>query len=264
MINPFSLLGRISLDLLGYLGQLANFAVEIVRSLIYGKFRWRLFFRQIVAIGFGSQLVVIVTGAFTGAVFAAQSYFKFSDFGVETTVGAVVSIAMCRELGPVLTGLMVAGRVGAAMAAEIGTMKVSEQIEALRALAVHPVDYLVVPRLLGMLVSIPLLIAEAILFGIIASHLVVVNGFGVPAAWFQFHLEDQTELEDIFIGMTKGFVFGFIIVLVSCHQGLKASHGAVGVGRATTHAVVISSLLILIVNLFLTLLLDFFFPLGYQ
>jgi phospholipid/cholesterol/gamma-HCH transport system permease protein len=208
--------------------------------------------------------VVIVTGAFTGAVLAAQSYFKFSEFGIETTVGAVVSIAMCRELGPVLTGLMVAGRVGAAMAAEIGIMKVTEQVDALRVLAVHPVEYLVVPRALGMLISMPLLIAEAIMFGIIASHIVSVYGFNIPEVWYSFHVRDNTELEDIFIGMTKGFVFGFIIVIVSCHQGLNAANGAAGVGKGTTSAVVIASLFILVVNFFLTLLLNFFFPLGAQ
>src|SRR5205823_7610403 len=128
-----------------------------------------LFLGQIVEIGLLSQLVVIVTGAFTGAVFAAQTYFQFNRIGMGSAVGAVVSVAIARELGPVLTGLMVSGRVGAAMSAEIGTMKVTEQIHALRALAVYPIDYLVVPRVLAMVVSMPLLTAECIGFGIVAS-----------------------------------------------------------------------------------------------
>jgi phospholipid/cholesterol/gamma-HCH transport system permease protein len=204
--------------------------------------------------------VVIVTGAFTGAVFSAQSYYKFNQLGLESAVGALVSVAMCRELAPVLTGLMVAGRVGAAMAAEIGTMKVTEQIDALRALAVHPVDYLVTPRVIATLVSLPLLIAESIAFGIAASALITVLYFQVPVAWFWKHLAYHTELQDIAIGMIKGFVFGLIIVVVSCHQGLVAKNGAVGVGRGTTSAVVLSSLFILVTNFFLTILLNFFFP----
>jgi phospholipid/cholesterol/gamma-HCH transport system permease protein len=155
---------------------------------------------------------------------------------------------------------MVAGRVGSSMAAEIGTMKVTEQIDALRALGVHPVDYLVTPRLLAMMVSMPLLIAEAIAFGILLSYVVVVEGFGVPVAYYRNHTLDSTNMEDVSIGMIKGFVFGIIIVIISCHQGLHAENGAVGVGRSTTEAMVISALWVLIVNFFLSLLLNIVFP----
>jgi phospholipid/cholesterol/gamma-HCH transport system permease protein len=210
---------------------------------------------QIVAIGYGSQAVVVVTGAFTGAVFTAQSYFKFKDFGIETTIGGIVSVSLCRELAPVLAGLMVTGRVGAAMAAEIGTMKVNEEIDALRVMGVHPVDYL-------MLLSMPLLIAESIVFGLGASAIVATGVFDIPFAWFWTHVVDHTNHTDLIFGMSKGFVFGILIVLISCHQGLRASNGAVGVGLGTTRAVVFSSLALLIVNFFLTMLLNFFFPLG--
>ncbi len=155
---------------------------------------------------------------------------------------------------------MVAGRVGAAMAAEIGTMKVTEQIDALRALGVHPVDYLVLPRFLGTVLSMPLLIAESIGFGILASYIVTVVGFEVPSAWYVHHLKLFTNLEDISIGMIKGLVFGIIIVLVSCQKGLTVRHGAVDVGRNTTNAVVTSSLAILMANFFLSILLNYFFP----
>ncbi|MCF6313354.1 MAG: ABC transporter permease [Verrucomicrobiales bacterium] len=245
-----------------YQGEVALLLVETVKALFLGKVRWGLVGKQVVAIGFGSQLVVIVTGAFTGAVFAAQSYFKFSEFGMESAVGAVVSISMCRELGPVLTGLMVAGRVGASMAAEIGTMKVTEQIDALRAMGVHPIDYLVVPRTIAIMVSMPLLVAEAIGFGMVASHLTVVNGFGVPGTWYDHHVVEHTELIDISIGMIKGFVFSVVIVMISCHEGLTAKNGAVGVGKGTTAAVVISSLALLVFNFFLTLILNYMSPLG--
>src|SRR5213079_3287080 len=138
------------------------------------RLRWKLFLNQVVEIGLLSQLVVIITGGFTGAVFSAQTFFQFNKLGMGSAVGAVVSVSLCRELAPVLTALMVAGRVGAAMSAEIGTMKVTEQIDALRALAVYPVDYLVVPRALAMMVSMPLLTAECIGFGIIASYLIAI------------------------------------------------------------------------------------------
>jgi len=254
------LLGRAFLDFVGYLGQVASLSGEVVGSIFRRRPRPGLVARQIVDIGFGSQPVVIVTGAFSGAVFTAQMYYQFVKMGMETVVGGVVAIATCRELAPVLGGLMVAGRVGAAMAAEIGTMKVSQQIDALRGMAVHPVDYLVVPRFLGMMVSMPLLIAESIVFGIAASYVVAVMLFGIPATWFWTHVEQWMGLDDLVFGMIKGLVFGMGIVAVACHQGLAASHGAVGVGRATTRAVVIASLGLLVANFFLTLLLNEVLP----
>jgi phospholipid/cholesterol/gamma-HCH transport system permease protein len=139
-------------------------------------------------------------------------------------------------------------------------MKVTEQIDALRALGVHPIDYLVVPRLLAMMVSMPLLIAEAIAFGILLAYAVTVEGFDVPWAYYRNHMLTSTNMEDITIGMIKGFVFALIIVVISCHQGLTAQNGAVGVGRGTTQAMVVSSLWILIVNFFLSLLLNIIFP----
>lgn len=262
MNRAIQLLGKGSIAAFVYLGELAYLALDILKAFFVGTIKPGRVGRQIVSIGFGSQLVVIVTGAFTGGVFAAQVYFKFSDYGLESAVGPTVSIAMCRELGPVLTALMVAGRVGASMAAEIGTMKVTEQVDAMRAMGVHPVDYLVVPRVIGMLISMPLLVAEATGFGIAASYLIVVRGFNVPFPWYDNQLRAFTNLEDISIGMIKGLVFGAIIVLVSCHQGLTARNGAVGVGRGTTSAVVLASLAILISNFFLTFLLNYFFPLG--
>src|SRR5437016_5611231 len=152
-------LGRTFTAFFGYLGELALLALDSFKSIFIAPIRWRLFFSQLLEVGFRSQLVVIVTGGFTGAVFAAQTYFQFHRLGMDSAVGAVVAVSMFRELGPVLTGLMVAGRVGAAISAEIGTMKVTEQIDALRALGVYPVDYLVVPRALALLVSMPILVA---------------------------------------------------------------------------------------------------------
>jgi len=254
--------GRLFIALLSWLGQIAALMGELLVGLRSGVWRLKLVAQQIVAIGYGSQLVVVVTGAFTGAVFAFQSYAKFKEFGIESTVGAIVSVALCRELGPVLAGLMVSGRVGASMAADIGTMKVTEQIDALRVMGVHPVDYLVLPRFLAMCVSMPLLVAESIAFGLMAAYMLIVYGFDVPGAWFWQHTLDHTEALDVGIGMTKGLAFGIIITLISCHQGLKAENGAVGVGLGTTRAVVFSSLSILISNFFLTIALNYVSPMS--
>ena len=254
--------GRIFLHFLTYLGQLSALMRELMIALRSGVWRLKLVAQQIVAIGYGSQAVVIVTGAFTGAVFTFQSYAKFKEFGFETTVGAVVSVALCRELGPVLAGLMVAGRVGAAMAADIGTMKVTEQVDALRVMGVHPVDYLVLPRFLAMMVSMPFLVAESVTFGLIASYFVTSFGYDMPSAWYLTHLVDHTNLDDLKIGMIKGLIFGMLITIIACHQGLAAENGAVGVGAGTTRAVVISSLVLLIVNFFLSIALNYVYPIG--
>jgi phospholipid/cholesterol/gamma-HCH transport system permease protein len=162
----------------------------------------------------------------------------------------------------VLCGLMVAGRVGAAMSAELGTMKVTEQLDALRALAVHPVDYLVVPRFLAMLVSMPLLVAECIGIGIFAAYLLTTKVLGVSEVYYLHNMLHFTGGRDVAMGLIKGMVFGVVIVFVSCHQGLTAREGAVGVGRAATEAVVVGSLFILVVNFFLTMTLNIFFPAG--
>ncbi len=255
-------LGRAILNSLAYLGQLGGLLGETCGLMARGRLRPRLAGQQVVNIGFGSQAVVIVTGAFTGAVFTAQTYFQATRLDMETGIGGLVSIAMCRELAPVLVGLMVTGRVGAAMAAEIGTMKVTEQVDALRAMGVSPTGYLVVPRFVAIMISMPLLIAEAIVFGIVASWTIAVPFYGISDAWFMSHLQNYTELEDIAFGMIKGFVFGILICLVACHQGLVAKDGAVGVGRATTRSVVIASLALLVCNFFLTIVLTKFFPFG--
>lgn len=261
-MNVLSAPGAVMAAFCAYLGQLGQLAAETFGSILAGRVRIGLTLRQISHIGFGSQAVVIITGMFTGAVFTAQTFFQFARLNMESAVGPVISVAMCRELGPVLTGLMVAGRVGAAMSAELGTMKVTQQIDALRALAVHPVDYLVVPRAVAMIISVPLLVGECIFFGILASYLVATQVLGVGSAYFMLNMYKFTEAEDIFMGVIKGFVFAVIIVFVSCREGLHARDGAVGVGRATTEAVVIGSLSVLIANFFLTMLLNIFFPAG--
>src|ERR1700732_3167059 len=180
----FNALGTAFLAFFQYLGEVVMLAADTFRSIFTHRLRWKLFLNQIVEIGLLSPLVVVITGGFTGAVFTAQTFFQFNKLGMGSAVGAVVSVSICRELGPVLTALMVAGRVGAAMSAEIGTMKVTEQIDALRALAVHPIDYLVVPRTLAMMVSMPLLVAECVGIGIVAGYFVAIFLLDVNGTYY--------------------------------------------------------------------------------
>lgn len=256
----FVALGRLLLNHFVYLGELAKLVGGIGESLLKGKIRWAQFWRQVVEIGFRSQSVVIVTGGFTGAVLAAQTLFQFQLVGLETLAGGLVSAAMFRELGPTITGVMLAGRVGSSMAAEIGTMKVTEQVDALRSMAVHPIDYLVTPRVLAMFLSVPLLIAQAVSFGILASYMVGVPLFGVEASSWWRNVQLYSGPDDVLIALIKGLAFGTLIVVISCHQGLKASNGAVGVGRGTTNAMVFSSLAIIMSNFLLSMLMQIIFP----
>jgi phospholipid/cholesterol/gamma-HCH transport system permease protein len=172
---------------------------------------------------------------------------------MDTATLAVVSVSMCSELGPVLTGLMVAGRVGAAIAAELGTMRVTEQIDALRTLATHPVDYLVVPRLVAAHLVLPLLTVEAIVLGVGAGYGVGVYLLGIDPTYSWANMIKYTGVGDVLIGMVKAFMFGGIVALVGCYKGMNCGEGAEGVGRATTESVVYSSIAIIISNLFLTL-----------
>lgn len=262
-VDYLAMIGRPLLGFINYLGQVGLLVGMVGESITQGTWRYRLIVAQIAEIGYRSQPVVIMTGAFTGAVLAAQSLFQFSTLGMETGAGALVSVAMMRELGPSITALMLAGRVGAAMAAEIGTMKVTEQVDALRSMGVHPIDYLVTPRVVAMLIAMPLLIAESIAFGMLASHLVGTVTFDVNSAYWMNQVYLHTDMSDIIIALTKGTVFGLLIVVISCHQGLAASNGAVGVGRSTTRAMVFSALALLVFNFFLTMLLNIIFPVGF-
>src|SRR6202522_864303 len=237
-------------------GQLVFLFLDIVRCLFRYPIRFGLLVRQIDFIGAKSVPVVIITGGFIGAVFAAQCEFQFRSLGMSSAVGPVVAIAMCRELGPVLCALMIAGRVGSAMAAGLATMKITEQMDALRSLAVYPAEYLIVPRFLGMLISMPILVGVAIICGIGAGYAVAVHVLDVPGVYYWNNTVKYTHGKDITIGLVKGFFFGLIIVLVGCNKGLHATQGAEGVGLATTEAVVDSFIIVLIANFFFTFLLN--------
>ena len=242
------------------LGRLAILAWEIIASIFTRRINGRDLTYQIYFIGVKSQSVVLITGAFTGMVLAAQTYFQFHKVRMDTATMAVVSVSLCSELGPVLTGLMVAGRVGAALAAELGTMRVTEQIDALRTLATHPVDYLVVPRFLATLIAMPLLTAESIAIGIVAGYFVCTGYLDIEPAYTWHNMVKYTVIQHVLTGIFKAFIYGAIIALVSCYKGMTCREGAEGVGRATTEAVVFSAITILITNFFLTLFLNSVLP----
>jgi phospholipid/cholesterol/gamma-HCH transport system permease protein len=238
------------------LGRLAVMTRDALASCLTFKASRRDLLYQIYFIGIKSQAVVLITGAFTGMVLTAQTYFQFHKVKMDTDTLAVVGVSMCDELGPVLTALMVAGRVGAAIAAELGTMRVTEQIDALRTLATHPIDYLVVPRLLASMIALPLLTVESIALGITAGYVLGSQLLGIDPTYLYFNMMKYIGDIDVEFGLVKSFAYGGIIALIGCYKGLSCSMGAEGVGRATTEAVVYASISILITNFFLTLLLQ--------
>ncbi len=237
------------------LGRWVMLCGETAQSLFTQRISWHDLGYQIYFIGVKSQSVVLITGAVTGMVLCAQTFFQFHKVKMDTATLAVVGVAMCSELGPVLTALTVAGRVGAAMAAELGTMRVTEQIDALRTLATHPVDYLVVPRFLGTTLAMPLLTAESTSIGIAAAYVVATQLLGIDPTYAWRNMVYYTSPSDVTMGLVKCVVFGAIIALVGCYKGMTCGEGAEGVGRATTEAVVYASISILMCNFFLTMAL---------
>ncbi len=218
-------------------------------------FRMRNFLAACDAIGVGSISVVVLTALFTGAVFSVQTNLAFALFNAQSLVGAAVALSLTRELAPVLTGLMVTGRAGSAIATELGSMRVTEQIDALATMAVNPFHYLLVPRVLAALVTLPLLTMIFDLVGLAGAYFVAIWLEGISEAEFWSRVSDWVTLEDILGGLIKAAVFGLIISLTACYKGFNASGGAKGVGQSTTKAVVMSSVLILIVDYFLTTLM---------
>ena len=243
-------------DWLQGLGRLALLAKEVVHSIFTQRIAGHDLAYQIYFIGVKSQSVVLITGAFTGMVLCAQTFFQFHKVRMDTATLAVVGVSMTSELGPVLTGLMVAGRVGAALAAELGTMRVTEQIDALRTLATHPVDYLVVPRVLATTLAMPLLSLEAMAIGIGAAYVLGASFLQIDPAYSWHNMVHYTDPQDVVMGFIKAVIFGAMVGLISCYKGLNCREGAEGVGRATTEAVVYASITILISNFFLTLFLN--------
>jgi phospholipid/cholesterol/gamma-HCH transport system permease protein len=255
LARPIEGLGRFLMNLLSEFGAHLFLFFRALRNCFWPPFRIRLILRQMELVGVNSIPVVLITGGFTGAVLALQTFTSFKRFNAETMIGGVIAVTLLREMGPVLTGLIVAGRAGSAMAAEIGTMNVTEQIDALNALATDPVNYLVVPRFLAGTFMMPMLSTLFSAIGMIGSYVISVSVLGTNPVTYMRQMWWFIEGEDIYTGLIKAAVFGIIISIIGSYQGFITQGGAEGVGRSTTRAVVLASTFILIFNYILTALL---------
>lgn len=255
MFKFFDFLGSLVIRFIEESGRIMLLFIKTLMWIFRPPLNLKNIVRQMEEVGVNSIPVVLIMSIFTGMVLALQSYTAFRRFNAEAFIGTVVALSMVRELGPVLSGLMVSGRVGAAMAAELGTMQVTEQIDALHALATNPIKFLIVPRFLAALFVMPVLVILADIIGIIGGYLVSVILLGTNSTIYIKRTWDYMELDDIYTGLLKSCIFGIIIATISCYQGFNTRGGAEGVGKATTRAVVLSSLIILVSNYFIAALM---------
>lgn len=252
MIRFLQTVGATFLDGLSATGRITLFAFRSLWIGIRPPYYPKLWLHQMIEIGYYSLPVVGMTAIFTGMVLALQSYTGFSRFNAETAIPNVVVLSLTRELGPVLAGLMVAGRIGAAMAAELGTMRVTEQIDALSTLSTNPYRYLVFPRILAGILMLPCLVAIADIIGVGGGYIVSIYKLGFNPANYLRNTVEFVEAQDIISGLIKAAFFGFLVALMGCYNGFHSKGGAQGVGKATTNAVVMASILILASNYILT------------
>jgi phospholipid/cholesterol/gamma-HCH transport system permease protein len=254
-LNPLQPIGRAVLALLAEIGRVALFLKDGLAQGLSPTFYVRQILEQMWRIGYNSLPVVGLTAFFTGGALALQIYLGSSRFNAESLVASIVALGITRELGPVLAGLMVAGRVGASIAAELGTMRVTEQIDALVTLSTNPFKYLVGPRLVAAVVTLPILVAIGDTIGIMGGYIVGTRSLGFNSYAYIKNTSDFLEVDDVTSGLIKAAAFGFIIAVMGCYHGFNSKGGAQGVGRATTNAVVSSAILILAANFALTNLL---------
>ena len=252
IISSINTVGRTTMAFLATIGRISTFSGKSLYHMMTPPIYWQIIFRQFLQIGYYSLPVVALTTLFTGMVLALQSYTGFSRFSAESAVSTVVVLSITRELAPVLAGLMVAGRVGAAIAAEIGTMRVTEQIDALNTLSTNPYKYLIAPRLIAGILMLPLLVLIGDIIGVLGGYIVGVYSLGFGAENYLKNSWEYLEAMDVISGLAKASVFGFIVTLMGCYNGYNSGRGAQGVGRATTNAVVSASILILIFNFIIT------------
>ncbi len=248
----FAGIGRSVLGLFAIVGRIADFIGRSVMHSFTPPFYPSQFLRQLIDIGYYSLPVVGLTALFTGMVLALQSYTGFTRFNAEGAIAGVVVLSITRELSPVLAGLMVAGRVGAAIAAEIATMRVTEQIDALRTLSVNPFKYLIAPRVIAATLTLPILVLIGDIIGVYGGYIVSIYSLGFSPAGYLTQTWDALERIDVVSGLWKAGAFGFIVSIMGCYHGFNSARGAQGVGAATTNAVVSSSILILIFNYLIT------------
>lgn len=238
------------ITLLEFVGECTLILSDTVRRLFRKPFEWSEALQQMAFVGTQSVPIVGMTGFFSGAVLSLYLSKFLNSYGASSLVGATVTLTVTREIGPVLAGIMVAARCGSAMAAQIGTMSVTEQIDALKMLSVHPTQYLIVPRLLASVVMLPILAMVCMWAGVVGGMLVALSA-NIPISTFILSIQQFVTPEDFLRGMAKAPFFGLLISLVACQQGLRTKGGAIGVGRATTNAVVISMVLVYAANFLL-------------
>lgn len=238
-----------------FVGEVVLLFGQALGRIFRRPFEWKELFVQMSFVGVSSVPIIALTTLSSGAVIALYSADLLKSFGASGLAGATVALSVTRELAPVLAGIMVAARCGSAMAAQIATMAVTEQIDAMRSLQVSPINYLVVPRLIACVTMLPILGVVGMYAGVFGGFLVAVPISGIPQGAFVKSMQQYLELSDIYGGMIKTLVFGVIVALVACQQGLRTSGGAVGVGHATTRTVVLTMVLIYVANYFLTALL---------
>ncbi|HEV3263489.1 MAG TPA: ABC transporter permease [Gemmataceae bacterium] len=254
--GPFSSFGRAAYDAVAALGDLAAFGGRMLAWLVRRRPVRGTLLGSLYAVGVLSVPVVAVTGTFIGMVLAVQSYSQFHSIGLDTRLGALINVNIVRELGPVLAATMIAGRVGSAMAAELGTMRITEQVDALSCLGFNPVHYLVVPRFLACVLLIPLLSLLADFMGIMGGALICTRVYHVEAHYYWAHAQAYVGLWDVSSGLIKSVFFGGAIAVIGCHRGLNCRPGAEGVGRAATEAFVASFIAILVLDFFLAVFLN--------
>jgi phospholipid/cholesterol/gamma-HCH transport system permease protein len=245
-------IGGAFLDFLAAAGRIVLFTLATFWQAFRPPYYWRLVLRQMVDVGYYSLPVVGLTAVFTGMVLALQTYTGFSRFAAESAIPNVVVLSMTRELGPVIAGLMVAGRIGAAIAAEIGTMRVTDQIDALTTLSTNPFKYLVAPRILAGIITLPLLVLVADIIGVFGGFLVATYKLDFSPASYLARTAEFMQAGDVIAGLVKAAVFGFLVTLMGCFNGYNSRGGAQGVGAATTYAVVSGSILILVFDYIIT------------
>lgn len=255
MIGLIEGIGRFVVTVLEDAGRSAILLVKSLATLLRPPYYFHVWFEQMLEVGVRSLPIVVVTAIFSGAVFALQTWQGFQRYGTTSFVGPVVALAITREMVPVLASLMVSGRAGSAMAAEIGSMVVTEQVDALRTMAVDPIEYLVVPRLVATSFMLPVVVLIGDILGLWGGSLVVINLYGSGPTTYWEGIWNILTFTDLNSGLIKAAVFGLLIALFGCQNGFHTTGGAQGVGRATTRAVVSGSMAILISNFFLTKLL---------
>ena len=251
VVAPFDALGRRAIATVVALGRFGTFFFRALATIVTPPFKFRAFVDRINYIGFRSLLIILLTGAFTGMVLGLQIFFTLSRFGSEAFLGPAVALSLIRELGPVLSALMVTGRAGSALTAEIGIMRITEQIDALTVMALNPFRYLVAPSILAGILTFPLMTALFDAIGIFGGYLVGVELLGLSEGTYFGEMQTFVDMQDIMLGFWKSISFGILVTWVCTYKGFHVGHGAQGVARATTQAVVLSSVLILVWDYFL-------------